>query len=131
MANTPSNRLRPSDRERIDGLDVIVQPEIPQLIPPPIVPDTEPEPTSAQRLEDIRASADNLITRINSLIEKVDSRCQGMQISSSEPAGSPLFQAMVRVFGERTTTVTYDHYKRALAIREQLAEEDSAKLREK
>jgi hypothetical protein len=130
MTNGVSNRLQTSDRLKIAGWSDIQKPEVEQLSVPIIDPDPkEVEPIASERLENTKSQAEKVLDKIAELTEEVDKRCARFKVSSNEDVGSPLFQAMVRVFNEKTTTVTYDHYKRALEIRQQLAEEDAASLR--
>lgn len=125
-----SFRLQTSDREKLTGWLDITRPENEQIYAPEVVPKEPPKkPTAAVRLATTKALAARIVTKIDQLKQAVDKKCARFKASSNQGVGSPLFQAMVRVFDERTTTVTYDHYKRALEYRQQLAEEDAAKLR--
>jgi len=125
-----SNRLQTSDKEKLSGWSDVPKPEVEQLDLPVVDPSKEPvEPTATERLNNTRSRAQQILNKIDKLVQKVDQRCNRFKVSSEEVVGSPLFQAMVRVFNERTTTVTYDHYKKALEYRQQLADEDGATLR--
>jgi len=130
MSDKPSYRLTPSDQEKLRGHDEIEQVEEDQIIYVPTKPE-EKEPAVGEKVKEVRQQAKNVRDRIDSLSQRVDKRCGHLKVDSGETLGSPLFQAMVRVFDERTTVVTYDHYKRALKKRQQLAEEDAGTLKEK
>jgi hypothetical protein len=126
----PSYRLSDSDREKISGWDDITKPEAEQLqpyIPKEIEIDVKPHPT--KRLEETKSLANKVINKISSLEQKIDQKCKRFSVASDQGKGSPLFQAMYRIFGERTTTITYSHYKRAIEYRKQLAKEDTEKLK--
>jgi hypothetical protein len=130
MSTNKSFRLNQSDRQQLKGWPDIQRPE-PEQILPLITQDPEPKKeTSAQRLKPIRDRASEIVDKISKLQQAVDDRCSRFKVFSDQGRGSPLFQAMFRVFGEKTTTVTYDHYKRALQYRQQLADEDSERLRQ-
>jgi hypothetical protein len=125
-----SNQLRTSDKEKIIGWGDISRPEVEQLDVLTKGPKPEvAEPTASKRLDKTKSQAQRILNRIDGLTQEIDRRCARFKVSSKEDVGSSLFQAMTRVFGERTTEITYDHYKRALEYRQQLAEEDTAKLR--
>ena len=131
MSDTPSYRLKPSDKSKIQGFEDIHQPEPEQELAPFSASSAEQEDPNSKKLKAVRSLAQDVLDKIDRLSQQVDNRCDRFSITSADEKGSPLFQAMVRVFGERTTTVTYDHYKRALGLREQLAEEDRKVLRSK
>ncbi len=125
-----SFRLNRSDRDQLQGWPDIEKPEVEQILPL-IVPESEPrKQPSAERLGEIRDRASKIVDKVNTLEQALDKKCARFKVSSNQGKGSPLFQAMYRVFGERTTTVTYDHYKRALEYRQQLAEEDQKGLKQ-
>lgn len=125
-----SNNLSFTDAQTLTGFTDVEYFEPPQLTPAFLPPVTEEIPeTTSQRLQKTRDRADGLLKEINRLKNEVDSRCSKFKVTSSDGKGSRLFQAMVRVFGERTTTVTYDHYKRAIELRQKLVEEDADSLR--
>jgi len=131
MSDTPSYRLKPSDKSKIKGFEDIHQPEPDQeFLPIPPPPADQPDPNS-KKLKATRSLAQKVLDKIDRLSQEVDGRCGRFSITTTDEKGSPLFQAMVRIFGERTTTITYDHYKRALGYREQLAEEDRKALKSK
>ncbi len=122
--------LSASDRNKLSGWEDIRKPEPDQIIP--VVSSElieEVEPTASERLSKTRSLASKVVDKIDELSQKIDKKCSKFKVSSSQGVGSPLFQAMVRVFDEKTTTITYEHYKKALKYRQELAEEDSAKLR--
>jgi hypothetical protein len=126
----PSYRLSENDREKLLGFSEIRQPEPDQLIPTIPVDLEEVETSSEERLTKVRNKAQEMLAKVDELKQRIDERCGRFNVSSEEIKGSPLFQAMVRVFDERTTTVTYSHYKRALQYRQQLALEDAEKVKE-
>jgi hypothetical protein len=130
MPTDQSFRLNQSDRDQLQGWPDIEKPEVEQILPIVIPIAEEKKETSAKRLGDLRNRASEIVNKINELEQAVDEKCGRFKVSSSQGRGSPLFQAMFRVFGEKTTTVTYDHYKRALEYRQQLAEEDSEGLKQ-
>ena len=126
----PSFRLSKSDRDQIAGWQGIPKPEPDQILPLAIPRDpSEEEISAAARLANTRSQAEKVLAKISELEQAIDKKCARFKVSSDQGVGSPLFQAMVRVFNERTTTVTYSHYKRALQFRQQLAEEDADTLR--
>ena len=130
MAEKPSYRLSDQDRQILDGFTEIDRPEPEQLFPLPALEDLQPkEPASGSRLAKTRDRASQVLDKIDELTQEVDRRCARFKVDGEQDKGSDLFKAMVRVFDQRTTTVTYDHYKRALQYREQLAKEDAANLR--
>lgn len=125
-----SNRLSILDREKIAGWTDITKPEPDQILPLFITDPAEEEKLpAAKRLSKTRSLATKILSKIDELTQKIDLKCAKFKVSSDQGVGSPLFQAMVRVFQERTTTVTYNHYKRALQYRQQLAEEDATRLK--
>jgi len=131
MSDNPSHRLSAEDRRKLSGLG-----EIEKYEPPQVLPDIRPEdvieqePTASIRLQRTRESAVRVEDRIAELTQRVDERCSAFFADTGEEVGSPLYQAMVRVFGERTTTISYEHYRRAIEHRGELALEDEERLRE-
>lgn len=126
--NSPSRKLRPTDREILRGGDDIQFFEPDQIFPAEEI--IEEEETSQARLQGIRASAEEVSDKIEELKQKVDARCSRFKVVGTDGRGSRLFQAMVRVFKKRTETVTYNYYKRALELREELAKEQREIVRE-
>lgn len=125
-----SYQLSNPDREKLAGWLDIQKPEPDQVLPLHATVDLEPkEPTTVERLNKTRDLAGKVLSKIEELSQRIDDKCARFKVSSDQGVGSPLFQAMVRVFNEKTTTITYDHYKRALQYRQRLAEEDAAKLK--
>lgn len=128
--DSKSNKLSIPDREKLAGWDDIDKPEPDQILPLHITQELEPtEPDTNERLLSTRDLASKILAKIDDINQKIDNKCSKFKVSSPDGIGSPLFQAMVRVFNERTTTVTYDHYKRALHYRQQLAREDAERLK--
>ena len=129
-ASDHSRILSIGDRTKILGWADIEKPEADQIYPFRVIEEKEKkEPTSTERLANTRSMASKVLSKIDEVNKKIDAKCGRFKVSSEQGVGSPLFQAMVRVFNERTTTITYDHYKRALEYRQQLAAEDAANLR--
>ena len=126
--NKPSRLISNEDKETLRGWENIYRPE-PDQIYPVHIPETSDIKTPSQRLKQTRVNADDLLNKINELQNKIDQRCSHLSISTSETVGSPLFQAMVRVFNKRTTNIKYEDYKRALELRQQLIEEDKQELK--
>lgn len=125
-----SSRLSQSDREQLTGWRDIPRPEVDQILPLVSPSEIEVKKVSATtRLTKTKSLATKVLDKISKIEQQIDKKCARFKVTSPDGRGSPLFQAMVRVFNERTTTVTYEHYKRALQYRQQLAEEDSAGLR--
>jgi hypothetical protein len=125
-----SYRFTEADRRKLRGWEDILKPEPDQILPlQSLVPPEERPPLAADRLANTRSLAAKVLAKIRELEQKIDERCDRFSASSDQGRGSPLFQAMVRVFNERTTTVTYGHYKRALLLRQKLAEEDARSLK--
>jgi len=129
VPNDPSFRFTESDREELAGRVEVSRPEQEQIYPTFIAPKDPESPRPAERLASTRSKASEVLAKIDELTQRVDEKCARFKASSSQGKGSPLFQAMVRVFNERTTTITYNHYKRALEYRQQLAAEDSKNMR--
>ena len=127
MSDRPTRQLRWGDQETLLRKVEIPFPEEEQLLPPSLE-EEEPKPSPVEAARKAREEAISLLGRIKSLSEAIDSRCQRFSVTGSGGKGSPLFQAMVRVFNERTTTVTYSHYVRALELRAKLAAEDAREL---
>jgi len=131
MSDKPSNRLSVVDRELLAGFVEITKPEPEQILPIGDSAPPEPKvPTIKSKLPKITSLAQEVLIEIEKKKQQVDSRCANFTVSISEGVGSPLFQAMSRTFQERTTTITYDHYKRALKLRQKLADEDKEVLRQ-
>ena len=130
MSDRLSKIFKHSDREKLRGFDSIDQPE-PDQIYPSLPEPPEAKDSSQKIMKKIQEDAGKTVLKINSLIAEVDNRSSRFQVQTNAKKGSKLFQAMVRVFNEKTTTVTYDHYKRALEKRDQLAKEDADLLRKK
>ncbi len=126
----PSYRLTVSDQIQLSGFNDISKPEPEQVLPSGINPEQEEDkPTSAQRLSNTKSKAKKVITKIRELEQKIDKKCAKFKVTSEKTVGSDLYQAMIRVFNEKTTTITYNHYKRALDLRRQLAAIDAEKQR--
>jgi hypothetical protein len=124
-----SYRLSDLDRTKLEGLDEIVRPDENLLLPHDSSTEEEIKVSSNDRLKNTKSSANKILDKIDSLSQKIDRKCGRFSVSSNEGRGSPLFQAMVRTFGERTTTITYAHYTRALEYRRLLAQEDTERMR--
>jgi len=131
--NIPSKNLSQDSIDLLRGAPEISYIEPEQIYQAPPLDISVPNTTINQRdrLNDIVDSVDVLLKRISSLKSELDTRCKKFSASASGSKGSPLYQAMFRVFNEKTETVTYDHYKRALDIRKTLAEEDAKELKAK
>lgn len=127
MAGSASRRLTEKDRSILRGFSDITRPEPDQIFAAEYEEPLLEEPkTPAEKLLPVREKASLLSTRINDLKEKVDKKCAHLSISTGEPVGSNLFQAMWRLFGKETTDITYEDYKQAVIKRQKLAEEDRA-----
>jgi len=122
MTSQYSRDLTPEERRLISGRNELYREEPEQILPIPIREEEKIVPK--KELTDIKQTAEDMKSKIKELLDKTDKRCAGLSVETQEEIGSRLFQAMVRVFGERTTTITYDHYKKALEYREQLAQEE-------
>ncbi len=122
------------DQKTLEGLPDISYYEPDQLRPafpePPSVTGQVPEST-ADRLRSTYDRASTVSGRIERLKAKIDDRCSRFVVASQDGKGSRLYQAMNRLFGKKTTTVTYEDYRAALLLRQQLAEEDARDLRSK
>jgi uncharacterized protein YabN with tetrapyrrole methylase and pyrophosphatase domain len=125
-----SNKLKSSDREKLSDWRDVEKFEPEQILPAFIKePDILKKQAASERLSEVRNLAEDINKKANALKQEIDKRCAHISASFDAEPGSPLFQAMIRVFNERTNTVTYEHYKRALRYREQLAKEDGEKLK--
>jgi hypothetical protein len=131
MADVPSKDLSLEDEKTLAGFDDPYWPEPSQIAGSAARArmDQEVPETLRKRASRLRMEAEDLIGKIDATKKKVDDRCKHLVASTGEPRGSRLFQAMWRVFGKRTTVVTYEHYKKALLLRQQLAEEDAERER--
>jgi hypothetical protein len=121
MPNNPSRLLSQKDKDILAGFSDIYRPEPDQLLP-----EAEAPKTPAEKLLPIREKAVTVSERIELLKEKVDKKCNHLSVSTGEPPGSNLFQAMWRLFRKETTDITYGDYKQAVILRQQLGEEDRA-----
>jgi hypothetical protein len=121
-----------ASREVLEGFLPIGRPEPEQVLPyvKHEVDKTE-TPEAQEKLSEIKDKCESLILRIAETKEKIDARCSRFEVQTTETKGSQLYQAMYRVFKEKTTTVTYKHYMRALELRDQLGKEDAESLRKK
>jgi predicted nucleic acid-binding Zn ribbon protein len=129
MTDIASKLLSGTDIDKLRGWDDIVRPEPPQVIPKTIREEVETAVSQSSKNKAIRDKASKVLKRINELQQEIDKKAGKFKVTTTVPPGSPLYQAMVRVFNEKTDTVTYDHYKRALKYREQLAAEDAERLK--
>jgi len=122
-----SKELSLNDKDIIFGFSDVEEDEVEQLFPTATLVENVKtgEDITNERLDEWQRRSNNILERIDKAIATIDKRCDRFQVASKEEVGSPLFQSMVRVFDERTTTIKYSHYKRALALRTQLAAEDS------
>lgn len=129
MSDETSRHLSRSDREILfENLDIAFEEreQIFQEVPPTPV---DPAETARENLQNIREQAEEVLSRVEELKQKVDRKGKRFSVSTNQPRGSSLYKAMVRLFGKRTTEVTYDDYKRALEMRTQLSKEDAEILR--
>jgi len=128
----PSKELSARDERLLKGYDDIVHEEPDQVIPPVLSESARKEKTekTRQKLVDIKDKAFQVLNEIEKSKSLVDERCKDLKAVTNEALGTSLAQAMYRLFGEHTTTITYEHYKRALNIRTQLAREDVKKVKE-
>jgi hypothetical protein len=124
-----SEQLSNSDKALLAGFPDIQQEEPEQIFPEPVVLIEEKKVGATQRLTNTRSFAKKILDRIKEQEQLIDRKCSRFKVATNEERGSPLFQAMVRVFEERTTTITYDHYKKAIELRARLVEEDSETLK--
>lgn len=131
MAENSSKKLDRDDRRKLSGYSDITWTEPDQIYPPTLLLKPEEPPTPAKKADSLKEEASGLLSRINALKEKIDRKCSHLQVATEEGAGSALYQAMWRVFAQRTTTITYDHYKRAIELNQKLAKEDAAELKVK
>lgn len=127
MPNNPSRPLSQKDKDILAGFVDIYRPEPDQIFPEGAVDPTPDEPESpVERLLPVREKAVTLSERISTLKDKVDAKCSHLSVSTGEPPGSNLFQAMWRLFQKETTDITYEDYKQAVILSQQLGEEDRA-----
>jgi len=132
---TDINKVSPvltfSDKKKLIGWSDITAPEPDQIFDTSLQKAPEEEVTSStiDRLSTTKSLAEKIIGEISKLEQKIDSRCARFRVSSQDGKGSTLYQAMFRIFGEKTTEISYDHYKRALEYRDQLAKEDAERIK--
>ena len=134
MSNKKSvESISPSDERLLKGFDDIVVQEQEQILPS--FGSSEKQVSEEEQniidLRDIKMRAEALLQKIKETKEEIDNRCKDLSVKvvEGEDSDDDLLKAMYRVFKERTTTITYTHYKRALELREQLAKEDEMLLR--
>lgn len=128
MSNVSKN-ISYDDQKRIDGFSDIQYPEPEQFLFSHLVDGEAPPQESQDRLKQLKERAGEVLDRINNITEKIDSRCKRFSITYPEKEGSRLWQAMFRLFGKGTNTVTYEDYIKALELREQRSKEGQAKVR--
>jgi hypothetical protein len=123
----PSKKLSRADQTFLSGYPDInrIEPDQVYQQAPPVIPPEMIKPS--EKIEEVRGRAQQCLIEIKRLEDLIDGRCTRFSVTTEK--NSRLFQAMFRVFGEKTTTVTYNHYKKALELREQLAKEGTEKLR--
>jgi len=123
-----SKLLTEDEKARLYRWTELHRPEPEQVLPGRIVNNVFEEEETDLPLEeaaaDLRVQSFELIEELDSICRRIDERCSRFSVASTERVGSPLFQAMARIFQERTTVVTYDHYKRALEMRERLISDE-------
>ncbi len=125
--------LSSSDERILKGFEDPIQEEEEQIIPISIqVSVKTPEEKNVDDLKEIKNRAEVLLERISSLQKEIDSRCKDLSVTviEEESSDNDLLKAMWRVFKEKTKTVTYKHYTKALELRERLAKEDEGRLKE-
>lgn len=120
------------DQNILKGYDDPAPQEPEQVIPPTRIdtPARTEEEDNLERLETIKDDCRQLISDFTELIGEIDSRCGGLEVKTDEEPGSSLAQAMYRVFGVRSTNITYDNYTKALELQSQLSNEDREKMRQ-
>jgi hypothetical protein len=127
-ANLPSNDLGQGDIGVLERFTDVPRYE-PEQILPLVVPEQEMTITATQRIDRVGEKARSLLEKIARVEGMIDERCARFKVTGDGGKGSRLFQAMVRVFNERTTTVTYSHYARAVGMRQQLLQQKAAEIR--
>ena len=126
MADSLSRPLTQRERDILLGFSDIRYLEPDQIVPAEPLYKEEEKKSPAEKFIPIRNKAVTLSERIKALKTKVDKRCSHLIAVTGKEEGSPLFQAMWRLFQKETTDITYEDYKQAITLRQQLAEEDLA-----
>jgi len=129
--NKVSSVLTFSDKKKLIGWLDITAPEPDQIFDtsPKKVVEEEISSNATERLSATKSLAEKIVEKMSKLEQKIDSRCARFRVSSQDGKGSTLYQAMFRVFGEKRTDISYDHYKRALEYRNQLAKDDAERIK--
>jgi hypothetical protein len=132
MTRERTRELSISDEVILRGYDDVIREEPEQLnLPFPSEESEEDKEESTFKYKsDVRQKAVDFLDQIKEMANRLDRKCAHLKVATNEEKGSDLYKAMRRVFQESTTTVTYDHYKRALAIRKQLVKEDQTRAKE-
>jgi predicted nuclease with TOPRIM domain len=131
MSDPVVKDLSPIDEDILKGFEDPLETELEQIIPSYQVrePEVDEGEENVKKVNGVRDQANEVLNKIEEIKADIDERCSHLEVKTTEVAGSALAQAMWRVFREKTTTVTYDHYKKAIELREQLAREDQEGLR--
>lgn len=126
--------LSPSDERILRGFEDPALEEEEQIIPPILgTAKKSEEDQNKEGLIDIKNRAAAILKRIDGLKKEIDARCENLNVNvieeNEEDGDNELLQAMWRVFKEKTTVITYNHYKKALELRAQLARDDEERLK--
>jgi len=133
VSDTYVKPLSWKERELIQGKGDLYWEEPRQILPGRVVKDPVDERPTKQRLLDLRKRAAETLDRVGAAISKLDARCSHLEVEGVDDGSSStsLYQAMTRVFGQGSNTVTYSQYVRAIALQKQLAAEDAEVLRKR
>lgn len=125
--------LSVSDERILQGFKDPVYEEPEQIIPVEVTGEIHlsEEEQNVVDLNGIKDKAVALLKKIDRLKNKIDSRCKDLNINivETEESDNSLLKAMWRVFKQRSTKITYAHYKKALELRAQLAKEDEERVK--
>ncbi len=105
--------------------------EDPQVLSEPVareVVNSDPTvKTGKQRFLDYIERYKALVAKANVIIAQVDSLSSGLAFSPATAQEKQLREAIRRVFKKNTSTITYDMYKAALTMRDELSVVDTRK----
>lgn len=133
MAKKNVEQISVSDERLLQGFKDVVYEEPEQIIPVDVdqASKISKEEQNTIDLNKIRDDAGKILNKIETLRNEIDAKCKDLSVTvvEGEESDNELLKAMWRVFKQRTTTISYQHYKKALELREQLAREDEGKIK--
>lgn len=124
-----SKDLSEKDRDLLaTGIDIFSV-EDDQVLSAPVereVVNSDPtRPTGKNRFLDYIERYKTLVAKSEALLVKVDALSAGQAFTPAEDKEKQLREAVRRVFRKNTSTVTYEMYRAAMKIRDDLTSEDT------